>query len=172
MTLPFGGPRCPTPFPAAEAELSHFLGRYHRPADQSPAQAPDLGYSLRHLASAPGLPDHLARLPSPCPCLIEGYAAPGNAAALREFLGGPDSRHVEVTAIDLYDLPATYDHLGLPLPLLRFVRADAARLRTTFPDASFDVVVQDFLLNCSPPVLAPRILAEVTRVLRPGDCSS
>jgi SAM-dependent methyltransferase len=100
-------------------------------------------------------------------CLLQGCTAPNNAAALQRFLSGSDGRHVDVTAVDLLDLPAIYARLGWPMSSMHFVQADARNLGTRFPPESFDMVVQDFLLNCAPPAEAPALLAAARHVLKP-----
>ena len=172
MTFPPVSPPLPIPFletvsnPARE--FDEFLLRYdpaRRPAGDRP---PDLADSLAALARAPGLAAALAGLPIRARCLIEGYAGPANASALRDFLAARGHMVRSLTAVDLHDVPAAYARLGLPAPDLRFIRADACDLSPHLADASVDVLVQDFLLNCVPLARAPRLLAEAARVLEPG----
>ena len=158
----------PTLTSADTHEFDQFLTRYdpaRRPAGDRP---PDLADSLAALALAPGLDATLGLLPSRVRCLIEGYAGPENASALRAFLACRGAVVDTLTAADINDVPAAYARLGLPAPDLRFIQADACDLSAHLAPASIDLLVQDFLLNCLPPVNAPRLLAEAARLLRPG----
>jgi SAM-dependent methyltransferase len=122
---------------------------------------------LAILAAAPDLQHALGLLPKRVNALIEGYAGSRNAEALQAFLALAGVRDMDIVAIDLFDLPATYRRLSMTLPNMRFIQADACSLGAVAADGEFDVVVQDFLLNCLPPADAPRLLAEVARVLAP-----
>ena len=152
--------------PAADhSELDQFLSRYRDSGRHARDRAPDLHDSLSVFAALPGVDEALRALPARCRVLIEGYAGPGNAAALRRFLSSAGVREADITAVDLFDLPATYARLGLPLPAMRFVQADACRLGAVAANNEFDVVAQDFLLNCLPPLHTDSLLAEAARVL-------
>lgn len=77
----------------------------------------------------------------------------------------PDAR---ITGIDLAPplllmAHAKLEHLGIPARLLQ---RDAER--TGLPDGSFDLVFAQILFHEVPKDVAPRILAEALRLLRPG----
>jgi hypothetical protein len=61
-----------------------------------------------------------------------------------------------IDVIDLIDLAA----LGRVETQARYHQADAGNLRALFADASFDLIVQDHLLNCVPITQYAAILAE------------
>jgi SAM-dependent methyltransferase len=133
-----------------------------------PPLVPTLTHSLAALGRLPGMAAALDRLGANRRCLLQGCTAPGNAVALRRFLGETGGGQVDITAVDLLDLPAIYARLGWPMPDMRFVRADARDLSARFPPDSFDLVVQDFLLNCAPPSHAPALLTAARHVLPRG----
>jgi acyl-CoA synthetase (AMP-forming)/AMP-acid ligase II/thioesterase domain-containing protein/SAM-dependent methyltransferase/acyl carrier protein len=157
----------PTPIEAGDSDVDHFVGRYVSKADGDPQGTPNLGDSLRVFAALPDLTQVTVRLGPACRCLIQGYTAPGNADSLVHFLQDLGVHHVDVMAVDLLDLPAIYERFALKMPQMGFIQADAGDLRAVFPDHQFDVVVQDFLLNCAPPQQAERLLGEAMRVLKP-----
>ena len=150
------------------SELEHFISRYRRAGRPGGAQAPDLQASLGELSRIHAGLGAQGRLPSPCRCLIEGYAAPNNARCLREYLAAIGVGDVDILAVDLYDLPSVYARMGCGVPPMRFQVADARDLRGIVADHSVDLVVQDFLINCMPSGDVPAVLREVTRVLAPG----
>jgi hypothetical protein len=149
------------------AELEHFILRYQRRDEFGVSRPPDLSDSLAELSRIHAGLGKLGRLPSPCRCLIEGYAAPRNARSLREYLAANDVDPLEILAVDLYDLPAVYARLGYEIPPLRFVQADARNLGDVVDDHCVHLVVQDFLVNCMPPGEIPALFLEVSRVLAP-----
>lgn len=155
-------------------EADQFVARYapnmSRATGQpaGPPLVPTLADSLAFLGRLPGMAAALDGLGANRRCLLQGCTAPDNAVALRRFLGETGGGHVDVTAVDLLDLPAIYARLGWPMPEMRFVRADARDLSARFPPDSFDLVVQDFLLNCAPPSHASALLAAARHVLKRG----
>jgi SAM-dependent methyltransferase len=151
-----------------------FVARYapSLPWDRGPSArpplVPTLADSLDFFGRLADMPATLDSLGTDCRCLLQGCTAPGNAAALRRFLGAPGGRAVRVSAVDLLDLPGIYARLGWPMPDMDFVRADARDLAALFPPGRFDLVIQDFLLNCAPPHEAPALLRAARHVLNPG----
>ncbi len=97
-------------------------------------------------------------------CLIQGSASADNVDALVAFQRHQGITRPEIHVIDLIDLEAS-GHIPRPA---RFHRADAADLSGIFADASFDLVLQDHLLNCAPIRAYRPILAELARILRRG----
>lgn len=148
-------------------ELEHFVSRYRRLQPGSGPRAQDLLDSLGEIAPLHERLGPRGQLPSACHCLIEGYAAPDNARHLRDYLVRRGQTDIDILAIDLYDLPALYARIGCAMPPMRYRLADARNLRGILGDASIDLVVQDFLVNCMQPADVPILLAEVRRVLSP-----
>ncbi len=151
----------------SEAE-ARFVARYVRGSPWFDDLAPTLQSSLDIFARIEGLRDRLQSL-GPAPrCLIQGYTAPGNAAALRRFLGRAGISGCAITVVDKLDLRGIYNRLGIAMPEMVFLQADARSLADVLGDAVFDLLVQDFILNCAPPPDAAALLSEAARVLRPG----
>lgn len=136
-------------------------------ADNAQGSNPSLSRSIAHLDRLGSTRDLLAALPRDASCLIEGYSAPSNSSALRRFLSRHGISRPTVHAVDLYDLPRAYRELHLEPPDMHFHMADAANLEGIFAAGAFDLVVQDFLLNCVPPHFHASLLAEAARVLTP-----
>lgn len=151
----------------ADGELEQWLARYGRERRPREDRPPVLQDALRHLARLPRTRSALCGLPPSCRCLIEGHAAPDNAETLRDFLRGMGVDEAEIVAVELLDLPAVYRQLGWAWPRMQFRIADACQLQEVAGDRAFDVVVQESLLNCVPPVRSARLLAEAARVLAP-----
>jgi SAM-dependent methyltransferase len=149
-------------------ELVHFISRYLRDQPHGTPRAPDLLDSLTMFAPMHGELGPDGRLPDPCRCLIEGYAAPNNALDLRNYLAAAGLSDVDILAIDLYDLTATYTRIGREIPAMRYRMADARNLRGVVMDASIDLVIQDFLVNCVHPSDVPTLFREARRVLSPA----
>jgi SAM-dependent methyltransferase len=150
------------------APEARFIARYVPGNPWFDDSAPTLQSSLDIFARIEGLPDRLQSLRPAPRCLIQGYTAPGNAAALRRFLGRAGIGGCAITAVDKLDLRGIYQSLGIAMPEMDFLQADARCLADVLGDAVFDLLVQDFILNCAPPCDARAILAEAARLLRPG----
>ena len=154
--------------PTRTQELEHFISRYLRSQPSDCARAPDLLDSLAAFAPLHAALGRHGDLPDPCHCLIEGYAAPGNAESLRHYLASTGLQQIEIHAVDLYDIAATYAKMGQAIPAMQYDVADARDLRGVVPDAFIDLVIQDFLVNCVQPRDMPAIFQEVRRVLSPA----
>ena len=153
---------------AEAAAAIRFVARYVPGNPWFDESAPTLQSSLDVFARIDGVQDRLPAL-GPAPrCLIQGYTAPGNAAALRRFLGRVGIARCAITAVDKLDLPAIYRRLGIAMPDMTFQQADARCLGHVLGDGAFDLLVQDFLLNCAAPADAAALLSEAARLLRPG----
>jgi hypothetical protein len=150
--------RLARPLGRGACDLAAMIGQFVAPAPEAPGANPNVRRSLEHFARLPELAGLLRRLPLSPAVLIQGYSDPGNAGALAGFLAshGIDRR---LQAIDLYDLPAVYALLGFPAPAFEYRLADASDLRGHYADGSVDVLVQDFLLNCTPTALHAPIRA-------------
>jgi len=109
---------------------------------------------------------YISDLPNNLSCLIEGYTTPRNAESLRKFLNFYSVKEPSIIAVDILNIPAIYQKMRIPAPEVDFILADASNLRSVFENEQFDLVVQDFLLNCAPPNLHHSILSEVNRILK------
>lgn len=126
---------------------------------------PGLRYSLNTIESIRDHASHFQALPSQPNCLIQGFSDPSNAGELVKFLSKWEKSEATLHAIDLHDIPKIFKLLGIKFPQIDFTTANAADLQGIFETGSCDVIVQDFLLNCTPPVLHTPILNEVRRLL-------
>jgi SAM-dependent methyltransferase len=108
------------------------------------------GLLLRHLGASPR-------------CLIQGSASADNVGSLSEFLRRHGIMAPDIHVIDLIDLSAVWNFHASA----KFCRADAGDLAAVFAAGSFDLVVQDHLLNVAPFSTHPNILSEMRRILRP-----
>ena len=126
---------------------------------------PGLRYSLNKIQSIRDHASHFQALPSQPNCLIQGFSDPSNADELVKFLSKWEKSEATLHAIDLHDVPKILTLLGIKFPEIDFTTANAADLQGVFETGSCDVIVQDFLLNCTPPVLHTPILNEVRRLL-------
>ena len=100
-------------------------------------------------------------------CLVQGYTAPVNAQALRAALLAPTVLRSRIVAVDQIPLPEIYSQLGVEMPEIDFVQANACDLGDRLGGDTFDLVVQDFILNCLCPANAAALLAEARRHLKP-----
>ena len=99
--------------------------------------------------------------------LFQGYTAPSNADAFRQFLASFDCKTPELHALDLHDIPAIYGHLNIPIPAITFHVSDAAKSATIFNPGEISIVIQHGLGNCAPPPHWPSIQTEAARLLAP-----
>lgn len=148
-------------------ELNDFLQRYNK-VDflQTVDRPPNLSDSLSFLQNFKDVSDALCKLPVNVKALIEGYSCQTNAEGLRKFLATYGVTVLDISVIDIYDLPSTYQSLGIALPEINFYQRCASDLEGVAQSQSFDVVVQDFLLNCIPPSEIAKVLSESFRVLK------
>ena len=148
---------------ASYADHDAYLAQNARRNAADPDQLFSLGFGLRHWQRR-FRPGQLRARLGPAPrCLIQGSASAGNVQALRAFLRGQDIPAPDIHVIDLIDLPS----LGQADGGATFHHADAADLRDVFGTASFDLVLQDHLLNCAPFAAYAAVLGELRRILRP-----
>jgi ubiquinone/menaquinone biosynthesis C-methylase UbiE len=152
-------------------DIVAFLEPYLSAASKGKTATPTLTASLRSLSHCRQIGAQMRRLPKNPACLLQGYSTPGNAAGLRDFLRGHGVDRPRLWAIDLFDIRAVYEALGIALPEFEFTVADAAALPPLFQDQVFDLVVQDFLLNCLPLADDGKLLLETARVLSPAGCA-
>jgi ubiquinone/menaquinone biosynthesis C-methylase UbiE len=144
--------------------LEAFFAPYLMAMETGRITTPTLGASLQCISAQPDFEVHLRNLPRKTRCVLQGYSTPDNAEVLGAFLGRFGIDGEELHAVDLYNLEVVYKELNLPLPRLKYHLADATALPKTF-EAAFDLVIQDFLLNCVPHADQPRLLSETARVL-------
>lgn len=139
--------------------------RYLQDTAQFEPGHPCLEDSLLVHGKVLNISSHILALPNNSRCLIEGYTTPKNAEYLREFLNSYGVQEPSIIAIDLIDIPNIYQKMNITFPKVDFILADASDLRSVFKNEQFELVVQDFLLNCAPPRLHYSILSEVSRML-------
>jgi hypothetical protein len=153
-----------TPVAVGYANPDAYLAQNERRNAKDAERRFSLGFALaRWQAELPRgfLSGHIGTSPR---CLIQGSASADNVDALIAFLQHQGITRPDIHVIDLIDLEAL-GHIQEPA---RFHRADAADLSRVFADASFDLVLQDHLLNCAPVPTYRPILAELARILHPG----
>ena len=171
MPLSRGGGAVPEshsrPLGKGYRDVSAFLATYFSDDTDEKASTPTLVTGLELLSREADFTKPLEALPHHPACLIQGYSAPGNAAAIRRFLGTLRRGNPRMTAIDLFDLPALYARLGIVLPEVDFRIADATRMPLDFGAGTFDLILQDFLLNCIPSSQSADLLTETARMLAP-----
>lgn len=148
--------------------VGQFLARYQQSALVASNFHPDLEFSLYQLRQEPSLTQYLGELGGSPTCLIEGYASHRNGGAVLRFLHECGAKNPSVEAFDLHDVQTAHSSVGWPEPSISVHVADACNLTEQFGTATRDIVLQDFLLNCAPPVDHLTILREAARVLRPG----
>lgn len=125
---------------------------------------PDLRATMPHFEKIDGIAEMLGGLPRKPLCLIDGCSSPYNGTALKRFM----QRHgfdPTIHAIDLTDFEWALGLGGIGMKDMKFMVEDATA--TSYPDASVDLVHQDFLLNCSPHRSHLKIMGEVARILQP-----
>ena len=147
--------------------IHHFCEKLLLSTLQGKETAPGVAELLAMLQADPRFDTAIADLPGRVTCLLEGLTHPMNAAALRGVLGQV-SNDITVDAVDICDTPAIYAANQIDVPGVCFQIGDAADLGDVFDDATFDVLVQDGLLNCAPHAQHPAILAEAARVAKPN----
>jgi len=101
-------------------------------------------------------------------CLIEGCAIATNGKELREFLSKKGIVDPSIHAIDLSDVPKFYLSHGIEMPDVEFFQANAIDLSSLYDDSSVNLILQDGILNCSPPITHPAIMKEAHRILKPS----
>lgn len=148
------------------SEIMQMVLSYAVPGKRS--GTPTLSHSLMRVRRMREIKKHLAGLAQEPLCLIQGYSAPGNASALRQFLYKINKSLPRIETVDLYDLPQLYEVLGFETPRMRYHIADAAHLDHLYKDGTVDMVVQDFLLNCIPASRHEALLKEARRILKVG----
>lgn len=103
--------------------------------------------------------------------LFDGFSTPFNVVAMHDFLVkhlGVPPEMIRIVAIDLSEEPmAKGAELAKEHGInFRFEVTDARKL--PFESGEFNIVFQDFLLNCAPHDMHEAILSETQRVLSPS----
>jgi hypothetical protein len=142
------------------------VGRYLPNNPHFCSNAPTLAASLAEFEAHPDVIGFIKRNQAQMGCLIQGYTAPCNAKALRKVLSQHGCEKAHVVAVDQIALPTLYEQLGAEMPEVEFVQADACDLGDLLGSRKFEMVIQDFILNCLPPVFAQALLHEARRHLR------
>lgn len=143
-----------------------FVARYILTSAYFESDLPSFLKSLSVFAESSLVTNALGALGRDVSCLFQGYTAPQNAHALRCFLSALGISIQETVAVDLLDIPNIYKRLGVEIPELRFIQGDACDLTNWFKKSSFEIVIQDFTLNCIPPIFAPALVKEAHRLLK------
>ena len=143
------------------------VGRYVPSDPHYCPDAPTVAKSLEVFRASPRFQSCVARQEGPVDCLFQGYTSPKNADALRDTLSGLGITNTGIVAVDQIHLPQVYAELGVPMPDIEFVHANACALGSHLDDRKFDFIVQDFILNCLAPGAAPALLTEAKRHLKP-----
>jgi len=143
--------------------VSAYLRVYIQP-EKDDNTTPDLRTTLPHFKNIESFGESLRSLGTNPLCLICGCSSPYNGQALKQFLSkygiSPD-----IHAIDVTDFQWVFGLASIQMEDVVFKVEDAAA--TSYGDSSVDVVVQDFLLNCSPHRTHEAIMKEVARILSP-----
>ena len=145
-----------------------FVGRYVSSSQHYRPEAPTMAKSLAVFGESAEFQSFVASQCASVDCLFQGYTSPKNGDALRHVLLGQGIERAHIVAVDRIQLPLVYEQLGVAMPDIEFVHADACDLGDQFGDRKFDIIVQDFVLNCIAPTAAPALLSEAKRHLKPG----
>lgn len=145
-----------------------FAARYLLNTKQYSAQAPTLKMSLTAFDKASAFQWPIDITNTRPSCLIQGYTAPQNESDLRSFLASKLSNEINITAVDKMNLPVIYEKLGVEFPRIEFFQMDASELWSTLKSRHFDLLIQDFILNCAPLSKSRAIVTEGARLLKPG----
>lgn len=145
----------------------HFVARYIASSEHHLPKLPTFANSIDVFKQSEGIATVFESLPKDVSCLFQGYTAPCNVLTLEHFLNNFGIKLNSTLAIDLLDIPGIYMRLGVSMPEMKFVQGDAGDLTNCADTSSIDIVIQDFILNCSPTVFAHRLLKEARRVLKP-----
>jgi hypothetical protein len=148
------------------ASEMRLVARYVPSSPYFRADAPTLATSLAVFEASANFRTFVASRAPQIECLVQGYTAPSNAHALRAALVAQGVDHARIVAVDQLPLPDIYGQLGVAMPEIEFIQADACNLGDCLRGQTFDLVVQDFILNCLPPILAPELLRETRRHIK------
>lgn len=149
----------------------HSVARYVPGSPHFKPDAPTLASSLAAFSSAPEFNSALAGLSPKARCLVIGYSTPSNARALRQVLGEHAVTDPSILVIDRLPIPEIYTEMGIEMPEIDFLQLDACNLGDALEADSFDLIVQDFVLNCMPPAHAPALLQSTRALLKPNGLS-
>ncbi|MEQ9260145.1 MAG: hypothetical protein RIG84_13745 [Roseovarius sp.] len=151
----------------AELATRQSVARYVPESPLFHPEAPTLTSSLAVFSEAPEFNASLSRLGQGASCLLMGSASPANVGALRKMLAANSVPDPEILVFDRLPIPRIYAEMGVEMPDAQFLQLDASTAAETLRGRHFDLIVQDFLLNCLPPVLAPAVLHSVRELIAP-----
>jgi hypothetical protein len=129
--------------------------------------APTLASSLAAFSEGPAFKAALSRFGREASCLVIGYSAPSNTQALRQVLRENSIMDPSILVVDRLPIPRIYAEMGIEMPDMDFLQLDACTAGDTLGGRRFDLIVQDFVLNCMPPAHAPAMLRSTRALLEP-----
>lgn len=132
------------------------------------SKAQTLASSLPIFCAQPDFIQTIEDLGASASCLFQGYSAPDNARTLRSALEGMGVKRVRIAAVDRLSLPKIYRRLGIDMPEIDFIQHEASSAAVLLGDQKFDLIVQDFVLNCMHPSLWPLLMDSARSVLSPN----
>lgn len=144
--------------------VQQFVSNELTGSDGTPTLARSLDVDRAH----PGLAGAIQRFEPAPKVLFQGYTAPSNAQALRDFLASFGCHDASIHALDLHDMPALYRQLEIPVPEITFHVADACDRLTDISANQISVLIQHGLANCCPPPRWHSIQQEGSRLLSPS----
>jgi len=136
--------------------ISQFVQQFVRNELTGNDGTPTLDRTLNIDRGHPSLADAIKRCGPKPTVLFQGYTAPSNARAFRDFLVSYCCDDSIIHALDLHDMPALYRQLEIPVPELTFHVADACDCLKDLSTGQVSILIQHGLANCCPP---PRWLA-------------
>lgn len=142
-----------------------FIGRYVPGNPAYCALAPTLASSLRVFRDSPCFKPAIEKLGPHIACLFQGYSTPGNGLALREALSEYGTESVDILAVDPMPLKRLYAELDVAFPNIQFFQFDACDFESELARRCFDLIIQDFTLNCMHPDKAQSMLQSAHSLL-------
>ncbi len=149
----------------ARRAMQQTVARYVPGSRHFQSAAPTLASSLAVFSESGGFASALAGLPADAACLMMGCCAPANVEALRAVLARHGVTDPSILIIDRLPIPDIYADLGLTMPGADFLQIDACAPGDSLAGRSFDLIVQDFVLNCMPPAQWPALLRSTRALL-------
>ena len=137
--------------PAQIEPLTQFVQQFVHNEKTDKEGTPTLAKSLNVERGHPDIAAAIARLGDAPTVLFQGYTAPSNAQAFRDFLASYGCHHPSIHALDLHDMPSIYRQLDILVPELNFHVADACDQLAGLSCGQVSILIQHGLGNCSPP---------------------
>jgi hypothetical protein len=158
----------PVPCVSPQIEgITHFVQQFVANEKADNEGTPTLAKSLDVERGHPDIAASIGRLGDAPVVLFQGYTAPSNAQAFRDFLALFGSLHPSIHALDLHDMPAIYRQMGIPVPGLNFHVSDACDKLSGLSDGQVSILIQHGLGNCCPPSRWPDFQRQGARLLSP-----